>query len=73
VQEAELRIEADGLQGGAAVVHQHGIEERQQGIEAVQGRAPGAAIQREGRPGLGFDDEIEPREVAPGGFAFHAA
>jgi hypothetical protein len=68
-----LGIESDRLGRRSAVVHEHRIQKGNQCIETVPRGPSGPSIQGEALSYLGFDDEIECREVAASGLAFDAA
>lgn len=72
VQEADRRVQAHPLQGRGYVVGQQGVEEREQGVDVVQGRAAAAATVAE-RLLLGGDQVVEHAEVGVRRFAFQAA
>ena len=49
MKEPDLRVEAVRLQGRAAIVAEHGVQKREERVDAVEGRAPRAAPEGEGR------------------------
>ena len=72
VEEAGLRVEANGFTCGAAVVGEEDVEKGEEGVGAVERGAFGAAFQ--GESGIiACDETIEDGEVGGGGFAFNAA
>ena len=73
VEEAVVRIEADGAEGGEAVLQQHGVGERQQGVDRVARRAAVAGLEVEGAAGRGrLEHAGELAEVEGGGLALGA-
>lgn len=72
MEEADGGVEAGGFAGGAIVMGEEGVEEREQCVKRVQGRSAGALCEVEGGL-LGGDEVVEGGEVGLGGIAFEAA
>lgn len=62
VEEADGGIEADAFEGRFDVVAEEGVEEAEQGVGAVEGRAAGTGLKAEGFA-VGVDHGIEGGEV----------
>ena len=72
MEEADRRVEADGLERRADVVDQERVDEREQGVDGIERWAPAPAVEAEAfllRP----DQVVESAEVDVRRLAFEAA